>query len=293
MSRALSLALSVGVLVLLGVVISCVYTVSQTQQVLLVQFGAPVGLVNEPGLHIKSPLQRAYFFDRRLLNLDAQSEEVITLDRKRIVVDAFARWRITDPLLFQAQPDFNVAVDTLKSILSSNIREVLGSQNFSVMLSEKRSALMKQITNRMNADVKQFGVVVVDVRIKRADLPSENSEAIYQRMNKERERQAAEYRAKGDEMAQGIKADADRQAVEIKAAALSQAAILRGEGDAAKTRITASAFGQDPNFYAFWRSLQGYQEALASSNTTLILSTKSDFLKYLTEGPGASGCKRK
>jgi membrane protease subunit HflC len=293
MSRALSLALSVGVLVLLGVVISCVYTVSQTQQVLLVQFGAPVGLVNAPGLHIKSPLQRAYFFDRRLLNLDAQSEEVITLDRKRIVVDAFARWRITDPLLFQAQPDFNVAVDTLKSILSSNIREVLGSQNFSVMLSEKRAALMRQITKRMNADVKQFGVVVVDVRIKRADLPSENSEAIYQRMNKERERQAAEYRAKGDEMAQGIKADADRQAVEIKAAALSQAAILRGEGDAAKTRITASAFGQDPNFYAFWRSLQGYQEALASSNTTLILSTKSDFLKYLSEGPGASGGKHK
>ncbi|MDR3526786.1 MAG: protease modulator HflC [Rhizomicrobium sp.] len=293
MSRALSLALSVGVLILLGVVISCVYTVSQTQQVLLVQFGAPVGLVNEPGLHIKSPLQRAYFFDRRLLNLDAQSEEVITLDRKRIVVDAFARWRITDPLLFQAQPDFNVAVDTLKSILSSNIREVLGAQDFSALLSQKRAALMRQITQRMNEDVKQFGVVVVDVRIKRADLPSENSEAIYQRMNKERERQAAEYRAKGDEAAQGIKANADRQAVEIKAAALSQAAILRGEGDAAKTRITASAFGQDPNFYAFWRSLQAYQEALQGSNTTLILSTKSDFLKYLSDGPGASAAKRK
>ncbi len=293
MSRALSLALSVGVLILLGIVISCVYTVSQTQQVLLVQFGAPVGIVSEPGLHLKSPLQRAYFFDRRLLNLDAQSEEIITLDRKRIVVDAFARWRITDPLLFQAQPDFNVAVDTLKSILSSNIREVLGSQNFSVMLSERRAALMRQITDRMNADVKQFGVVVVDVRIKRADLPNENSEAIYQRMNKERERQAAEYRAKGDEAAQRIKAEADREAVEIKAEATSQAAVLRGEGDAAKTRITASAFGQDPNFYAFWRSMQAYQEALPGSNTTLILSTKSDFLKYLSEGPGASGAKRK
>jgi len=293
MSRALSLALSVGVLILLGVGISCVYTVSQTQQVLLVQFGAAVGLVNEPGLHIKSPLQQAYFFDRRLLNLDAQSEEVITLDRKRIVVDAFARWRITDPLLFQAQPDFNVAVDTLKSILSSNIREVLGSQNFSVLLSDKRAVLMRQITQRMNEDVKQFGVVVVDVRIKRADLPGENSDAIYQRMNKEREQQAAEYRAKGDEMAQGIKANADREAVEIKAAALSQAAILRGEGDAAKTRITASAFGQDPNFYAFWRSLQAYQETFQGSNTTLILSTKSDFLKYLSDGPGVSGGKHK
>lgn len=293
MNRALSLVLAVSVLILLGVLISCVYIVPQTQQVLLVQFGAPVGIVNEPGLHIKSPLQRAFFFDRRLLNLDAQSEEVITLDRKRIVVDAYARWRITDPLLFnQAQPDFDRAVDTLNSILSSNIREVLGSQNFAAMLSEKRAVLMRHIRDRMNADVKPFGIVVADVRIRRADLPPENSDAIYQRMKKERERQAAEYRAKGDEIGQMIRARADREAIVIKAEATSQASVLRGEGDAAKTRITASAFNQDPNFYAFWRSMQAYQEALQSGNTTVILSTKSDFLKYLGDGPGAAGKKK-
>lgn len=292
MNRALSLVIAIGVLMLLGVFISCVYTVSQTQQVLLVQFGAPVGVVNEPGLHIKSPLQRAYFFDRRLLNLDAQSEEIITLDRKRIVVDAYARWRIVNPLLFQAQPDFNIAVDNLRSMLSSNIREVLGSQNFSAMLSERRSQLMRQIRDRMNVDAKQFGVVVADVRIRRADLPVENSEAIYQRMKKERERQAAEYRAQGDEIAQRIKARADREAIVIKAEATSQADVIRGDGDAQKTKITASAFNQDPNFYAFWRSMQAYQETLRGSNTTMILSPKSDFLKYLGEGPGAAG-KRK
>ena len=292
MSRALSLVIAIGVLMLLGVFISCVYTVSQTQQVLLVQFGAPVGIVNEPGLHIKSPLQRAYFFDRRLLNLDAQSEEIITLDRKRIVVDAYARWRIVNPLLFQAQPDFNIAVDNLRSMLSSNIREVLGSQNFSAMLSERRAQLMRQIRDRMNVDAKQFGVVVADVRIRRADLPVENSEAIYQRMKKERERQAAEYRAQGDEIAQRIKARADREAIVIKAEAMSQAAVIRGDGDAQKTKLTASAFNQDPNFYAFWRSMQAYQESLQGSNTTMILSPKSDFLKYLGEGPGAAG-KRK
>jgi len=292
MSRALSLVVAIGVLMLLGVFISCVYTVSQTQQVLLVQFGAPVGIVNEPGLHIKSPLQRAYFFDRRLLNLDAQSEEIITLDRKRIVVDAYARWRIVNPLLFQAQPDFNIAVDNLRSMLSSNIREVLGSQNFSAMLSEHRAQLMRQIRDRMNIDAKQFGVVVADVRIRRADLPVENSEAIYQRMKKERERQAAEYRAQGDEIGQRIKARADREAIVIKAEAMSQAAVIRGDGDAQKTKITASAFNQDPNFYGFWRSMQAYQESLQGSNTTMILSPKSDFLKYLGEGPGASG-KRK
>jgi len=130
MNRALSLTLAVAVLIALGFVVSCVYTVSQTQQVALVEFGAPVGIVTEPGLHLKSPLQRAYFFDRRLLNLDAQHEEILTLDRRRVLVDAYARWRIVNPLLFQAQPDFNIAVDNLKSLLSSNIREVLGAQNF-------------------------------------------------------------------------------------------------------------------------------------------------------------------
>ena len=288
MSRAIGLSIAVGVLLLLGVVVSCIYTVSQTQQVLLVQWGAPVGVVNAPGLHVKNPLQGAYFFDRRLLNLDAQSEEVIALDKKRIVVDAYARWRIVDPLLFyQSQRDLDRALVTLKYILSSNIREVLGSQNFAAMLSQRRAALMRDIRDRMNEDVKRFGIVIADVRIRHADLPAENSEAIYQRMKKERERQAAEYRAQGDELGQRIRARAEREVTVIKAEASRQSSILRGEGDGEKTRITAAAYGQDPAFFAFWRSMQAYQDSLQGSNTTVILSPKSDFFKYFGNGPGS------
>ncbi len=288
MNRSFSLTVAVGALVLLGLVVSCVYVVAQTQQVLLVQLGAPVGMVSDPGIHVKLPWQRAFFFDRKLLNLDAKSEEVITLDKKRIVVDAFARWRIVDPLLFY-QGQMNA--EKLAPFLSSNIRRVLGSQDFSALLSERRSVLMRQIRDNMNGDVKSFGIVIVDVRIRRADLPKENSEAIYQRMKKERERQAAEYRAQGDEIAEGIRARADRQVTVIKAEAQREAAVLRGKGDAEKTRIMGASAGQDPNFYAFWRSMQAYQEALPGSNTTLILTPKSDFLKYLGEGPGGAAKK--
>jgi membrane protease subunit HflC len=290
MNRALSLTLAVAVLIALGFVVSCVYTVSQTQQVALVEFGAPVGIVTEPGLHIKWPLQKALFFDRLLLNLDAQNEEILTLDRRRVVVDAYARWRIVSPLLFSAQQDSNIAVDNLKSLLSSNLREVLGSQNFSAMLSDRRAALMRKVRDRMNGDARQFGVQVVDVRIRRMDLPADASDAIYQRMKKERDRLAAQYRAEGDQIAQEIKARADRDATVIKAEATAKAAAIKGEGDAERIRTTAAAFNQDPNFYAFWRSMQAYQESLSGS--TLILSTKSDFLKYLGDGPGASS-KRK
>ena len=289
MNRAVGLSIAVFVLLLLGVAVSCFYTVSQTQQVLLVQWGAPVGIVNEPGLHFKSPLQTALFFDRRLLNIDAPSEEVIALDKKHIVVDAFARWRILDPLLFYQS---NVDEERLQPILSSNIRRVLGSRNFAEMLSAHRAELMHQIRDDMNRDVRGFGITVVDVRIRRADLSPENSAAIYQRMNKERERQAAEYRAQGDEIAQRIRARAEREVTVIKAEAQRQASILRGEGDAEKTRITAAAYGQDPSFYAFWRSMQAYQESLSGSNTTLILSPKSDFFRYLGEGPGDTGKRR-
>jgi modulator of FtsH protease HflC len=287
MNRTIGVTILVVGLVVLGILFSCVYTVSQTQQVLLVQFGAPVAAVEEPGIHFKSPLQRAYFFDRRLLNLDAKSEEVIALDKKRIVVDAYARWRIVNPLLFyQTQDNFDQAISKLTPILSSNIRRVLGSQDFAAMLSERRAVLMRQIRDNMNEDVKGFGIVVVDVRIRRADLPPENSEAIYQRMKKERERQAAENRAQGDEIAQRIRARAEREVTEIKAEAVREALILKGQGDAEKTRILAGAYGQDPEFFAFYRTMQAYEDSLKGDNTTLILSPKSDFLRYLGSGPG-------
>jgi len=287
MNRAIGVSAAVFALFLLAVLFSCVYTIYQTQQVLIVQFGAPVGIERNPGLHAKLPWQHAYFFDRRLLNLDAPSEEVIALDKKRILVDAFARWRIVDPLLFyQTQDNLDQAMERLKPILSSNIRRVLGSQDFAAMLSGRRSELMHQIRDNMNRDVKGFGIEVADVRIRRADLPPENSAAIYQRMQKERQREATEFRAEGDEIAQGIRARADRQVTVIKAEALREGSIQRGEGDAEKTRILAAAYGQDPAFFAFYRSMQAYQDSLAAGNTTVILSPKSEFFKYFGSGAG-------
>jgi membrane protease subunit HflC len=287
MSRATIISLGVAALLVLGVLFSCVYTVYQTQQALIVQFGAPQAVNGDPGLHFKLPWQQAYFFERRLLNLDAKSEEVIAQDKKRILVDAFARWRIIDPLLFyQSLTNQETAETRLTPILSSNIRRVLGSQNFAAMLSERRSELMHQIRDNMNQDVKGFGIVVADVRIRRADLPPENSQAIYQRMQKERQREAAEYRAEGDETAQRIRARADREVTVIKAEATRESSILRGEGDAEKTRLLGEAYNRDPGFFAFYRSMQAYQDALSGGNTTVVLSPKSEFFRYFGEGAG-------
>jgi membrane protease subunit HflC len=283
MNRVLGLSLAIVVLLLTGLMVSCVYTVSQTQQVALVEFGRPIGVVTEPGLHFKSPLQKALFFDRRLLDLETQNEDIFTEDHKHVAVDVFVRWRIVSPLQFSAQPDFNIAADNLKSILSSNLRSVLGTQSLTALLSERRSALMAQIRDRMNADARQFGVQIVDVRIRRASLPAEASEVIYQRMKKERERQASTYRAEGDAEAQEIRASADRDAAVIKAEALAEAARIKGEGDAIKTAKTAAAAKLDPGFYAFWRSMLAYQDTLGA-NTTVVLSPKSEFLKYMDDG---------
>jgi membrane protease subunit HflC len=291
MNRALSLSLAIVVLLITGLLVTCVYTVSQTQQVALVEFGAPVGVVTEPGLHFKSPLQKAYFYDRRLLELDAPKEEITTQDHKQVTLNVFARWRIAKPLLFSAQPDFNIAAENLKSILSSNLRSVAATQTEAALLTERRSALLAKIRDRMNADVSQFGVQVVDVRIRRADLPADSSDAIYQRMKKELERQAAKYGAEGDAAAQEIRAKADHEAAVIKAEAEAKAAVVKGEGDALRIQKTAAAVSQDPGFYAFWRSMQSYQDTLGPG-TTVVLSPKSEYLKYLGNGPGNAG-KRK
>jgi modulator of FtsH protease HflC len=292
MSRHLAVGLSILALVALGLLFSCVFVVNQTQQVLIVQFGAPQYVSNQPGLHFKLPWQNVYFFEKRLLNLDAKSEEVIAEDKKRILVDAFARWRITDPLLFyQALVDQEIAETRLTPIFSSNIRRVLGSRDFSAMLTSHRSDLMHQIRDNMNQDVKDFGIVVADVRIRRADLPPENSQAIYDRMRKERQREANEFRAEGDETAQRIRARAERETVVIKAEATREASILRGEGDAEKTRMLGEAYGQDPGFFAFYRAMRAYQDSLSGDNTTVVLSPKSEFFKYFGEGPGGGGRK--
>lgn len=289
MSRHLAVAFSVCLLVCLGVLFSCVFIVTQTQQALIVQFGAPQWIVSEPGLHFKLPYQNVYFFERRLLNLDAKSEEIIAQDKKRILVDAFARWRIVDPLLFyQTLVNQDTAETRLTPVLSSNIRRALGARNFAAMLSGERAGLMHQIRDNMNQDVKDYGIKIVDVRIRRADLPPENSHAIYDRMRKERQREANEFRAEGDETAQRVRARAEREVTVIKAEATREAAILHGQGDAEKTRVLGDAYNQDPKFFAFYRAMRAYQDSLSGDNTTVVLSPKSDFLKYFGEGPGAA-----
>jgi membrane protease subunit HflC len=293
MSRVAMVTGVVAAFVVVGILLSCVYTVNQTEQVLIVQFGAPRAVVSEPGLYTKLPWQTVLRFDRRLLNLEAPSEEVIAQDKKRIVVDAFARWRITDPLQFYQNLTDETDADTrLAPILSSEIRRVLGSQYFAVMLSQRRAELMHDIRDNMNQDTRDFGIRIVDVRIRHADLPPENREAVYARMRKEREREAAEYRAEGDEIAQRIRARADREVTVIKAEATREAQVLRGEGDAEKTKTLADAYGQDPDFFAFYRSMQAYQDALPPDTTTVILSPNSEFFRYFGGGAPAAQGKR-
>lgn len=285
MNRVVLVLIGVAVLVVGGVLLSCVYIVNQTQQALVVQFGVPKSIVSEPGLHAKLPWQTVMIFDKRLLNLDAPSEEVIAQDKKRIVVDAFARWRIVDPQQFyQTLTDEDNAASRLDTILSSEIRRVLGSQDFATMLSPRRADLMRNIRDDMNQDTQGFGIHIVDMRIRHADLPPDNSQAIYQRMSKEREREAAEYRAEGDETAQRIRARADREVTVIKAEATREAQILQGEGDAVKTKTLADAYGQDADFFAFYRSMQAYQDALTGSTTTVILSPNNEFFRYFGSG---------
>ncbi len=288
MNRAAVLAAGIVGFLVLITLLSSFYFVQQTEEALVLQFGAPQAVVTEPGIHFKTPLtQTVQFFDKRVLLLDALPEEVIASDKKRLVVDAFARWRIVDPLRFyQTLGDRENALTRLSPILSSSVRRVLGAQSFADVLSAKRAQLMLDIRDDMNQDVAAFGIKIVDVRIRHADLPQANSDAIYARMQKEREREAAEYRAEGDETAQRIRARADREVTVLTAEATRESEILRGEGDAEKTRILGQAFSQDPEFFAFWRTMQAYQDSLKGSNTTVILSPDSDFLKYFGKGPG-------
>ena len=286
MSRAILLFAGALVLILVIALFSSFYFVNQTEEALVLQFGAPRAVITDPGIHFKVPLtQNVVFVDKRVLLLDALPEEVIASDKKRMVVDAFARWRITDPLRFyQSLVDKDNAATRLSPILSSSVRRVLGSQTFAAMLSGKRAQLMLDIRDDMNQDVTGFGIRIVDVRIRHADLPQANSEAIYQRMQKEREREAAEYRAEGDETAQRIRARAAREVTILTAEATRESEILRGEGDAEKTRILGLAYSQDPDFFAFSRTMQAYQDSL-TGNSTVVLSPDSDFLKYFGKGP--------
>ncbi len=280
------------IVILLGLAAVGIYLsafiVHQTQQAIVLQFGKPKEVITEPGLHWKVPVvETVDYFDKRILDLDTSPQEVIASDSKRLVVDTFARFRISDPLKFyQAVRDERTARARLGNVLESAMRRALGEASFSDVVRDKREDLMRTIRAQVNAEAESLGIEVVDVRIKRADLPDQNSEAVYKRMQTERQREAAEFRAEGNAQANRIRATADREATVIKAEANKKSEEIRGEGDAKRNRIFAEAFGRDEDFFAFYRSMQAYEQGLSSSDTRLVISPESDFFKYFNNPTG-------
>ena len=285
--------LAVLLIVALIVGYSSVFTVYQTHQALVVRLGEPIRPITTPGLHFKAPLiDSVITIDKRILDLEAPAQEVIASDQKRLVVDAFARYRITDPLRFyQSLGSIAGANSQLAILLNSGLRRVLGEVTFSHVVRDERAALMARIRELVDKEAGSYGIAVVDVRIRRADLPEQNSQAVYQRMQTERQREAADIRAQGSQFSQTIKAKADRDVVVLRAEATKTAEQVRGEGDAQKNRILAESYGKDPDFFAFYRSMVAYQSSLKGDNTTVILSPDSDFFRYFGSGnpPAAPG----
>ena len=271
------------VLVLAGLVTYLsLFTVKEINQAIVLQFGDPKKVIAEPGLQVKIPfIQNVVFIDRRILSLDPAPEEVIASDQKRLIVDAYARFKIVDPLKFYISVgDERVARSRLATIINSRLRSVLGTQSLATLLSEDRAKQMAIIQEGVNNEAKKFGITIIDVRIKRADLPQANSEAIYKRMQTEREREAKEFRARGAEMAVTITSTADKEVTVLLANAKKQSEIMKGEGDGQRNKIFANAFGKDPEFFSFYRAMQAYEKALIGGDTSLILSPDSDFFKF-------------
>ena len=259
-----------------------IFIVKEINQAIVLQFGDPKRIISTPGINFKIPfIQNVVFLDKRILNLDAPPEEVIASDQKRLIVDAFARFQIIDPLKFYISVgNERVARSRLSTIINSRIRSVLGTQRLQTLLSADRTNQMALIQDGVNNEAEKFGIKIVDVRIKRADLPPANSEAIYRRMQTEREREAKEFRAKGAEMAITITSTADKEVTVILAEAEKESQIMKGEGDGMRNKIFAEAFGQDPEFFAFYRAMQAYEKALIGGETSLILSPDSEFFKF-------------
>ena len=258
------------------------FTVKEINQAIVLQFGNPKKVITTAGLQWKIPfVQNVVFLDRRILSLDPAPEEVIASDQKRLIVDAYSRFTIIDPLKFYISVGNEmVARSRLATIINSRIRNVLGKQSLATLLSEERGRQMAIIQEGVNEEAKKFGIKIIDVRIKRADLPQANSEAIYKRMQTEREREAKEFRARGAEMAVTITSTADKEVTVILANADKQSEIMKGEGDGIRNKIFADAFGQDPEFFSFYRAMQAYEKALIGGETTMILSPDSDFFKF-------------
>jgi len=259
-----------------------IFVVKEVNQAIVLQFGNPKQIILEPGLNFKMPfVQNVVYLDKRILNLDTPPIEVIASDQKRLIVDAFARFQITDPLKFYISVgNERVARSRLATIINSRLRNVLGQQELQTLLSKDRSKQMALIQEGVNNEAKNFGIKIVDVRIKRADLPEANSEAIFRRMQTEREKEAKEFRARGAEMAVTITSTADKDVSVLLANANKDSEIMKGEGDGERNKIFAEAFGRDPEFFAFYRAMQAYETALIGGDTSVILSPDSEFFKF-------------
>jgi len=282
--------ISLIILGLLGIIAYLsIFTVFEIKNAIVLQFGDPKRVIMEPGLNFKIPfVQNVVFIDNRILDIDAPPAEVIASDQKRLIVDAYVKFKIIDVLdFYKTLGNENVARSRISAIVNSRIRSVLGERPLAAVLSEDRANLMKEITALVETEVNAFGISIVDVRIKRADLPEANSEAIFRRMQTEREREAKEFRAQGAEIAQRIRSTADKDVTIIKSQAEKKANIIRGEGDGEANRVFAEAFNTDPEFFAFFRAMQAYAEGLQNSDTTMILSPDSEFFKYFAN-PDAS-----
>ncbi len=261
------------------------FIVNPTEQALVLRFGQPVrDLIDAPGLYLKWPLiDKVVYIDKRILALDSEPQEVLVSDNQRLDVDAYVRYRIADPLLFyQSVFDIRGADAQLGGMLNSALRRTLSEASITDIVRDKRDALMADIRDQMIVGAKRFGLEVVDVRIKRANLPAENAEAVFRRMQTERQQRAASYRAQGSQESQQIKAEADRKVTVILAQAQQQAQQIRGEGDGERNRIFAEAYGADPEFFAFYRSMQAYENSFANGRTRALISPKSDFFRYFS-----------
>jgi membrane protease subunit HflC len=270
------------------VVYSSIFTVSQTEQALVVRLGRPVDVVSEPGLNFKAPfIDTVISIDKRILDLENPSQEVIASDQKRLVVDAFARYRIKNPLRFyQSIGSIQAANIQLTTLLNAALRRVLGEVTFINVVRDERENLMTRIRDQLDREADQYGIQLVDVRIRRADLPEQNSQAVYKRMQTEREREAQEFRAQGGQKAQEISSKADREATVIIADANSTAEQTRGVGDAERNRLFAEAYGRDPEFFAFYRSMSAYETGLRSSDTRFLLRPDSEFFRFFANPSG-------
>jgi len=287
MSKGLAI---LGVLAVAGAIIgsSSVYTVDQTEQAMVMQFGNPQRVISEPGLHFKTPfIQDVVLYPSRILDLDPPPGQVILNDQKRINVDAFARYRITDPLrFFQALRTEAQFRDQVGRVLNSAVRNSMARNSLSDLLSSKRIQIMSEIEQRLANETKDYGIEILDVRVVRTDLPPEISQNVYNRMRSERVKEANQLRADGEKAKLEITSRADRDKVVILAEAQRLAQILRGEGDGARNRILGEAYGQDPKFFAFYRSMTAYRSSLARGDTNLVLSPDSDFFRFFNDPTG-------